>query len=75
MNTLTKEKLLKSGITLTERERTIIELRFGLTDGRIRTLEEVGKVFDITRERVRQIEAKTLKKLRMAFTLAGIGKD
>ncbi len=50
--------------TLTERERKVIELRFGLTDGRERTLEEVGAVFHVTRERIRQIEAKALRKLR-----------
>lgn len=75
MNELTKEKLLKSGIKLTERERTVIELRFGLQDGRQRTLEEVGKFFGVTRERIRQIEAKTLKKLRRAFTIAEIGNE
>ena len=75
MNELTKEKLLKSGIKLTERERTVIELRFGLQDGRQRTLEEVGKFFGVTRERVRQIEAKTLKKLRRALTITGIGSE
>ncbi len=49
---------------LTQRERRVIELRFGLRDGRPRTLEEVGREFDLSRERVRQIEAKTLAKLR-----------
>jgi RNA polymerase primary sigma factor len=50
--------------TLNERERRVLELRFGLRDGRSRTLEEVGKVFGVTRERIRQIEAKALRKLR-----------
>ena len=55
------EKLLN---TLTERERRVLKLRFGLTDGRQRTLEEVGKEFNVTRERIRQIEAKAIRKLR-----------
>jgi len=50
--------------TLTNREKRILELRFGIEDGRSRTLEEVGKEFDVTRERIRQIEAKALRKLR-----------
>jgi RNA polymerase primary sigma factor len=50
--------------TLSARERRVVELRFGLTDGQARTLEEVGREFGITRERIRQIEAKTLSKLR-----------
>ncbi|MCK4268729.1 MAG: sigma-70 family RNA polymerase sigma factor, partial [Actinomycetia bacterium] len=50
--------------TLSDRERKVIELRFGLKDGHPRTLEEVGKVFGVTRERIRQIESKTLSKLR-----------
>ena len=50
--------------TLAERERKVIELRFGLVDGHPRTLEEVGKEFGVTRERIRQIESKTLAKLR-----------
>ena len=50
--------------TLTPREKKVLELRFGLVDGRNRTLEEVGKEFDVTRERIRQIEAKALRKLR-----------
>ena len=51
--------------TLTEREARVLELRFGLQDGRSRTLEEVGKEFGVTRERIRQIEAKSLRKLRL----------
>jgi RNA polymerase primary sigma factor len=50
--------------TLTEREEQVLRLRFGLEDGRSRTLEEVGKKFNVTRERIRQIEAKALRKLR-----------
>ncbi len=50
--------------TLTEREQKVLRLRFGMNDGRARTLEEVGKEFDVTRERIRQIEAKALRKLR-----------
>ena len=50
--------------TLTPREAKVLKLRFGLQDGRMRTLEEVGKEFDVTRERIRQIEAKALRKLR-----------
>ena len=50
--------------TLTERERKVILLRFGLEDGHPKTLEEVGKVFGVTRERIRQIEAKALRKLK-----------
>ena len=50
--------------SLTDRERTVIELRFGLADGKERTLEEVGSAFNVTRERIRQIEAKALRKLR-----------
>ena len=50
--------------TLTEREEKVLRLRFGLVDGRTRTLEEVGKEFDVTRERIRQIEAKALRKLK-----------
>ena len=50
--------------TLTEREKRVLMLRFGIADGRTRTLEEVGKEFNVTRERIRQIEAKALRKLR-----------
>ena len=50
--------------SLTERERRVVELRFGLVDGYARTLEEVGKQYKVTRERIRQIEAKALRKLR-----------
>lgn len=62
--TLLREQLLGALHTLTPREEEVIKLRFGLTDGRPRTLEEVGKIFNITRERIRQIEAKALRKLR-----------
>ena len=50
--------------TLTDREENVLRLRFGLDDGKMRTLEDVGKVFNVTRERIRQIEAKALRKLR-----------
>ncbi len=59
-----REQLLEVLHTLTPREENVLKLRFGLEDGHPRTLEEVGKVFDITRERIRQIEAKALRKLR-----------
>ncbi len=61
---LLKEQLMDVLDTLTSREEKVLRLRFGLDDGRPRTLEEVGKVFDVTRERIRQIEAKALRKLR-----------
>lgn len=63
-HTLLKEQLSEVLGTLTEREEKVLRLRFGLEDGRSRTLEEVGKEFDVTRERIRQIEAKALRKLR-----------
>ena len=59
-----REELKSALDSLTDRERQVIELRFGLIDGRARTLEEVGKEFNVTRERIRQIEAKALRKLR-----------
>ncbi len=59
-----KEQLVEVLDTLTEREQKVLKLRFGLEDGRARTLEEVGRQFDVTRERIRQIEAKALRKLR-----------
>ncbi len=62
--TILREELLKVLETLTEREQKVLRLRFGLDDGRTRTLEEVGKEFNVTRERIRQIEAKALRKLR-----------
>jgi len=62
--TMLHEQLLEVLHTLTPREEQVLMLRFGLKDGRMRTLEEVGKVFNITRERIRQIEAKSLRKLR-----------
>ncbi len=62
--TLLKEQLMEVLDTLTEREKKVLSLRFGLEDGRARTLEEVGRDFQVTRERIRQIEAKALRKLR-----------
>ena len=62
--TLLKEQLMEVLDTLTPREEKVLKLRFGLEDGRARTLEEVGKEFNVTRERIRQIEAKALRKLR-----------
>ena len=59
-----REELANALQSLTERERQVVTLRFGLEDGRARTLEEVGKEFNVTRERIRQIEAKALRKLR-----------
>ncbi len=62
--TMLREQLIDVLDTLTEREQKVLRLRFGLDDGRARTLEEVGKEFEVTRERIRQIEAKALRKLR-----------
>ena len=59
-----KERLQEVLTTLTDRERQVLDYRFGLTDGYSLTLEEVGKQFNVTRERIRQIEAKALRKLR-----------
>lgn len=62
--TILKEKIMEALDSLTPREASVIKMRFGLIDGRVRTLEEVGEEFNITRERIRQIEAKALRKLR-----------
>ena len=59
-----RDELLRSMQILTEREQMILKLRFGFDDGRPRTLEEVGKVYNVTRERIRQIEEKALRKLK-----------
>lgn len=64
MKNILREELMKSMDVLTEREQMILKLRFGFDDGRPRTLEEVGKVYNVTRERIRQIEEKALRKLR-----------
>ena len=61
---LLREQLEEVLDTLAPREKKVLELRFGIVDGRTRTLEEVGKEFNVTRERIRQIEAKALRKLR-----------
>ena len=61
---LRKEEVANALGALTERERRVLQLRFGIDDGRSRTLEEVGRDFGVTRERIRQIEAKALRKLR-----------
>ena len=63
-HTLLREQLNEVLNTLTEREAKVLKLRFGLEDGKSRTLEEVGQRFEVTRERIRQIEAKALRKLR-----------
>ena len=63
-NELLKQEIGEVLLTLTEREEKVIKLRFGLEDGKSRTLEEVGQMFGVTRERIRQIEAKALRKLR-----------
>jgi RNA polymerase primary sigma factor len=62
--TMLREQLIDVLDSLTPREQKVLKLRFGLDDGRARTLEEVGKEFEVTRERIRQIEAKALRKLR-----------
>ncbi len=64
VSSLLKEQITEALGTLTDREQKVLRLRFGLDDGRARTLEEVGKEFNVTRERIRQIEAKALRKLR-----------
>jgi RNA polymerase primary sigma factor len=63
-NHLLKQQVADALDSLTERERLVLQLRFGLTDGRARTLEEVGREFGVTRERIRQIESKALRRLR-----------
>ncbi|GAI43470.1 unnamed protein product, partial [marine sediment metagenome] len=63
-NVVLREQLNNVLNTLTEREREVLKLRFGLEDGYPRTLEEVGHIFDVTRERIRQIESKALRKLK-----------
>jgi RNA polymerase primary sigma factor len=63
-NEMLKDEISELLLTLTEREEKVIRLRFGLEDGKSRTLEEVGQLFGVTRERIRQIEAKALRKLR-----------
>ena len=59
--------------TLSDREKKVVDYRFGLTDGYSRTLEEVGKLFNVTRERIRQIEAKALRKLRHPSRMKSLG--
>ena len=70
---LLKERLREILETLTDRERQVVDYRFGLTDGYSRTLEEVGRLFNVTRERIRQIEAKALRKLRHPSRMKSLG--
>ena len=70
---LLKERLREILETLTDRERQVVDFRFGLTDGYSRTLEEVGRLFNVTRERIRQIEAKALRKLRHPSRMKSLG--
>ncbi len=70
---LLKERLREILDTLTDRERQVLDFRFGLTDGYSRTLEEVGRLFNVTRERIRQIEAKALRKLRHPSRMKSLG--
>ncbi len=64
LHVMLKEQLLEVLDTLSDREQQVLKLRFGIDDGRTRTLEEVGKVFNVTRERIRQIESKAIRKLK-----------
>jgi len=64
IKTLLREDLEGVLATLSPRERDVLRLRYGIDDGRMKTLEEIGQIFDVTRERIRQIEAKALRKLR-----------
>ena len=70
---LLKERLRDILNTLTDRERQVVDFRFGLSDGYSRTLEEVGRLFNVTRERIRQIEAKALRKLRHPSRMKSLG--
>ena len=70
---LLKDELNEVMLELTDRERKVLELRYGLIDNHPRTLEEVGKVFGVTRERIRQIEAKAIKKLRTRKRVSRLG--
>ena len=70
-----RESILKSMDSLNEREQMILKLRFGIDDGRQRTLEEVGKVYGVTRERIRQIEEKALQKMRKNKNLSVLHKQ
>ena len=70
---LLKERLREILNTLTDRERQVVDFRFGLSDGYSRTLEEVGRLFNVTRERIRQIEAKALRKLRHPSRMKSLG--
>ena len=70
---LLKERLREILETLTDRERQVVDYRFGLSDGYSRTLEEVGRLFNVTRERIRQIEAKALRKMRHPSRMKSLG--
>jgi RNA polymerase primary sigma factor len=70
---LLRERLRDILNTLTDRERQVVDFRFGLSDGYSRTLEEVGRLFNVTRERIRQIEAKALRKLRHPSRMKSLG--
>ena len=72
--TLLQDQLQSVLATLSEREAGVVRLRFGLTDGQPRTLDEIGQVYGVTRERIRQIESKTMSKLRHPIALAGAAR-